>query len=416
MLDSGSRYLWSLLFCLMLMPLVHTAHASCPELLSADAAPLATLSADSITAVALHTVAPPDAGLLRAPVPPADTIVAPSPYRNRDWLYLIRNHAYKISDPDVEYPRFIGFCVKVYNWADRVFNGTDHDYVVGTGHRWKIRLTSDNWVDSYAMSFRHKNSSLRMMGDIYSNVGIYLHYMALSVGYSIDFSTLTQGKGANHTKFETNFSCARFSADLYYNSNTNGTYLRKLKGYNDNHLFKAPFPGVELHNFGVNFYYFLNNRRYSHGAAYNYSKIQLRSAGSAILGFCYSNQDISLDFSTLDPKFYYPLNLESYYMKFHYYNFALLFGYGYNWVPRRHWLLNIALMPSVGFNHCYEDSVEGSGELLSLNIHGRMSATYNVGDWFFGFIGKMNGNWYISRSLSFFNSIENFSFNAGFRF
>ena len=171
-----------------------------------------------------------------------------------------------------------------------------------------------------------------------------------------------------------------------------------------------------MSNLNVSIYYFLNNKKYSQGAAYNFSKIQKKSAGSWMFGFTYNNLDIDMDFTELSPELKPFYNLKSYFYKFHYHSFCALFGYGYNWVWHPKWLFNFTVMPSVGVNKCYEDSFEGNDTLLSLNIHARTSLTFNHRSLFASVIGKISGNWYTSRSMSLFNAIEYFSLNVGVRF
>lgn len=343
---------------------------------------------------------------------PADSI-ATDPDRN--WWHLLKKRELSLQDTTVQYPKFLKFCVNVYNWADKFFNSYDPDYVVGTGHRWKARVVNDNWTDSYALHFKRDKFNVRMLSDLNVNLGAYLHYMAVSVGYSVDMKTLFTGKHTNHSRFDFNFTCALFNAELYYYK-TDGTFIRQFTDYNLNRLIKEEFPGVSMTNFGAGAYYFFNNKKYAQGAAYNFSKIQKKSAGSWILGFTYHNLDIAMDFGTL-PENLKPLyKFEEEKLKFHYYSYCLQFGYGYNWVMHPKWLFNITAMPSIGVIHCYEDASDGSGKQFALNIHGRSSLTYNHKSFFTSIIAKITGDWYTSKNLSLFNAIEYFSINVGVRF
>ena len=334
---------------------------------------------------------------------------------NRNWWYLLKKGKLNLSDTTVIYPKFLKFCVDVYNWGDRFFNSYNPEYVVGTGHRWKARLVNENWSDSYALRFRNTDVNMRMLSSLNVNLGAYIQYMAVSVGYSVNMNTIFGGKKTDHSRFETNFNCALFNFDLYYYRNT-GTYIRQFMGFNNNHLIRSDFPGVKASNFGVSLYYFLNNKKYSQGAAYNFSKFQKKSAGSFMFGFSYSNLDILMDFSTLSdelrPLYTFPEDI----LHLHYYSYCALFGYGYNWVWHPKWVFNVTAMPSIGVNHCYEDSSEKGGTQFALNIHGRASLTYNHRALFCSVIGKVNGNWYTSPNLSLFNAVEYFAFNVGFRF
>lgn len=351
------------------------------------------------------------------PATPADSIQTHSENQTDtlNWLYLIRHRSLNLQDTAVHYPRFIRFCVNVYNWADKTFNSYDPQYVEGTGKRWKARFASDNWLDDYALTFP-KKMTMRMMSDLYLNAGLNLQYMAVGIGHSINIGHTLSGKPINQKRTELGFNCARFNIDLSYTENTGGTFIRRFNLYDDNRFIKRFFPGISLHTLTVDGYYFFNNRRYSQGAAYNFSKIQKQSQGSFMAGISYTNQDLSLDFSTLDLDLLSKYNLNEYFFKFHYNAYSLIFGYGYNWVCNKHLLYNITVMPGVGFLHAYEDSADESGKMLSLGARGKMSLTYNLHNFFLCFIGRFNGHWYYSDRYSLFSSIENFSLNAGIRF
>ena len=334
---------------------------------------------------------------------------------DRNWWHLLKKGKLNLSDTTVVYPKFLRFCVNVYNWADRTFNSYNPDYVVGTGHRWKARIVNENWTDSYDLRIKKSKTNIRMLSHLNDNIGAYIQYMAVSVGYSVDLNTVFGGRKADHSRFETNFNCALFNADLYYYK-SNGTYIRHFTGFSDHHLIRSLFPGVDCSNFGISAYYFLNNKKYSQGAAYNFSKYQKKSAGSWMFGLTYSNLDISMDFRELAPELKPFFKFPTDYLHLHYFSYTFLFGYGFNWVWHPKWVFNISVMPSIGFNHCYEDSSEGSGEQLALDIHARTALTYNHRALFCSLIGKITGNWYTSQNLSLFNAIEYFSLNIGFRF
>lgn len=335
---------------------------------------------------------------------------------NRNWWHLFKKGKLAMKDTTVQWPRFLGFCVDVYNWGDRIFSTTDTNYVVGTGKRWRTRIINDNWTDSYYMRFPKKFSTI-MSGQLHILLGASIQYMAVSYTYSFDMSHAISGGPINYKKQEFGFNCARFSLDAYYYSNDGGTYIRTFGDYNKKKPFKIPFEGVTMSTFGIDGYYFLNGYKYSQGAAYNFSKIQKRSQGCFMLGFSYCNQDIDMDF-TLLPEELKPYantdDLENY--RFHYHDYNFLFGYGYNCVLGSHWLFNVTVLPGIGFNHCYEDSTEGSVKLFSTGGRGMMSFTYNNGNWFAGLQGSVRGNWYNSKNYSLFNAVETFLLSAGFRF
>lgn len=334
---------------------------------------------------------------------------------DRYWWTLFKKGKLAMRDTTVIWPRFLGFCVKVYNWADHVFSSTDTAYVTGTGKRWRARLINDNWNDSYYIKFS-KNLNSIMSGDMHVLVGPSIQYMAVSYAYMFDLSHMIGGGPINYKKQEFSFNCARFTAEGYYYENNGGTYIRTFGKYKKNKIFKLPFSGIKMTNFGIDAYYFFNGYRYSQAAAYGFAKIQKRSQGCWMGGFSYCNQDISVDFSEL-PEVLKPYvkDAEPAY-RFHYHDYNLLVGYGYNCVISPHWLFNVTVMPGIGFNHCYEDSQESSAKLLSLNAHGMTSFTYNNGNWFAGLQGKLRGYWYQSKKYSLFSTVQGIVLSGGYRF
>lgn len=353
-----------------------------------------------------------------AQLPPTDAKVKPLTYsrEQRWWWNLLKQGKLSMNDTSVVWPKFLKFCVDVYNWGDRTFNSYDPEYVIGTGKRWKVRLVSDNWLDSYVLKLPQGINS-NMSSNVYANIGAYIQYMAVSVGSSYDIEKLFNKKEPSHKKYEFGFICALFNAELYYHENRGGVNIRKFGNINDGKIINEYFPGVNMYTLGFDAYYFFNNKKYSQGAAYNFAKYQLKSQGSFMAGISITNQKLTFDFSQLPEKLKDELpnaDITTYF--FHYNSYAVLAGYGYNWVIAPKLLFNVTLMPSIGFSHYYEDSLEGNKYLISLNVQGKMSLTYNLGNYYFGLFGKMNGHYYKQGQMSLFSSIENFSAYVGLRF
>lgn len=346
------------------------------------------------------------------------TLAMEDTLRNRNWWYLFKKGRLNMRDTTVVWPKFLKFCVDVYNWGDEVFSSTDTAYVVGTGKRWRARLINDNWTDSYYLHFSKDLRSL-MSGNMHVLAGASIQYMAVSYSYMFDLTHLMGGGPINYKKQEFSFNCARFAAEGYYYSNKSGTYIRTFGDYRNskNHkVFKLPFSGIEMTNFGIDAYYFINGYKYSQAAAYGFSKIQKKSQGCFMVGLSYCNQTIDVDFRKLPAELrpYASGFDQSYY--FHYHDYNILVGYGFNCVLSPHWLYNVTIMPGIGFNHCYEDSQESSANLFSLNGHGKTSFTYNNGNWFAGLQGQFRGYWYNSNKYSLFSTVQSIVLSGGFRF
>lgn len=334
------------------------------------------------------------------------------------WLNRIKGRTFDIKDTDIIYPGFVGLCVDIYNWGDRFFNTYDPEYVVGTGTKWKATVKSSNWTDSYSMTLG--KTQIQMLSNVYSSFGPYISFMAVSIGYEANLNRLISHLPTRQKRWAFSFSTSLFWLDLYYNTNKDGTVIRRFGDYRDTNghlLISQPFSGLQLRNFGLDIYYFVNNKRYSQGAAYNFSKIQKKSQGSLLLGLTLSHQYIDLDFSTLPGALQAELPYGSIkHYNFTYNDFCLMVGYGYNLVLGKHWLWNITALPNVGIKHCMPQNVGGRRELFSFNAKGNTSFVFNSGSFFAGAFANIDLHWYNSSRVSFANAVMAFGAQAGYRF
>ena len=128
---------------------------------------------------------------------------------------------------------------------------------------------------------------------------------------------------------------------------------------------------MHTHTLAVNAYYVFNYRHFSYPAAFSLSTVQLRSAGSWLLGARYDNQALHFDaqkteafFKTISPQA--QLNEALRIDKIKYRQFAVSLGYAYNWVPWRGWLLCVSAAPALGYK--YQRGETFSTQTLRRNI------------------------------------------------
>lgn len=334
------------------------------------------------------------------------------------WWRQLLDSGFHIHDPRIDYPKFPRFLLKVYDWGDRTFNSYDSSYVVGTGKNWKIMNKNYNWAESYMLMFSPRSRDmLHIRSDIYNDVGVYLSFMAVSVGYTAKINSLLGSGDKNRRNLNFNFTCSRFSANFDYTSTQGNTHITHFGDYRRGQDFSYKFNDISHKSSTGELYYFFNYSRYSQAAAYHYSKYQLKSSGSAVLGFAFNHQRISMDFSSLpgDMKEALPTLADEY--RFRYTDYGVLAGYVHNWVlyPRR-WLMNITAIPSVGYRHSYSDSSEGRKNMVSSNLRARFSVVYNHRALFASLTGRFDAHLYFNSRYTFFNSIESLSLIVGARF
>ena len=333
---------------------------------------------------------------------PLDSIEWPSyatpEWRRKNWVSQLMSNGFRINDPGINYPKFARFCLKVYNWGDKTFNSYDPEYVVGSGKNWKFYGKSYTWAESYAM-YLPDDVNVRMSSAYYSDLGLSLNFMALSVGYTFNANDLFHHPVANRANFEFNFTCALFSGSYMHASTNGGVTITHFGDYNDGKRIHYDFNAVNHDVKTGSLYYFFNHQKYSHAAAY-----------------CYS-QEIDIDFTKLPMDMLKYLPDDRFHYRFHYTDYNLLGGYAYNWVPRpKRWLLNITAMPALGYKHLYGDSADGRKDMFSANIKMMGSVVFNYRALFASLTGRFDGHIYMGRSYTFLNSTESVTFLVGFRF
>lgn len=339
-------------------------------------------------------------------------------FKKMPWVKQLVASRFNVNAPGINYPKFARFCVKVYNWGDKTFNSYDSTYVVGTGKNWKAMIRSYNWITGNEMFFSAKNY-LRIRSNLYSDLGAHISFMAVSIGYIWDANAIFGGETSVRRSFNFNFVCGLFSAGINYSKANGGTIITHFGNYRpaDGHSLRYKYNDISQETVSANVHYFFNHRKYSQSAAYNFSRYQLKSAGTWMVGLSYDHQRIGMDFSKLpkDMLEYLPTLKTNY--NFHYRDYDVLAGYGYNWVLKpRKWLVNATVLPSIGYKHSYEGTTDGKKDMFSANIRFSTSVVYNHRSLFSALVGNFEGHSYFAKGFTFFNNIPSISLITGVRF
>lgn len=321
-------------------------------------------------------------------------------------------------DPTAKKPGFLNLAAKAYNFYSKAFNNYDTAYVVGIDKDFKIMVINNNWLDSYGGMIAHNSMKVFMHSNINSSVGLHFSYMGIGYTYMFDLDNVFGRDPTRHAKWNISFATSRFSFEAYKSRNSGTVTIERFGDYNNKKPARHKFDGLEQRTWGFDLYYFFNHRKYSQAAAYSFSKLQKRSAGSFLAGFLVTNQNVDIDFSDLpeEMRVYLPDEGINPYYKYHHRSYSFLLGYGYNWVFHRNWLLNVTAAPSIGWNHSFEDSVDGKRDMFALDLRGRVGLVRIAGNFFYGLHFIFDAHLYHSKYHNFINSQEDLTLTAGFRF
>lgn len=337
-------------------------------------------------------------------------------YAQRDWLYKLKHKQLRMDDPSVRWPSsFAGWCVGVYNWFQRNFNARDTIYVKSDGKMGKLMLVSDNWADNYL--FGSKTLPYITMGSkLFPNLGIYVKYGILSVGYSVDMSTLFGGTHTSHQKWNFSVGCAKFNIEAHLWRNSGTTYIHRFDDIKEMKSLDLPYDGLTFSAANIHGYYIFNNRRFDFGAALSYSNNQRISQGSVLVGLDISRIMAFFDFTQLPNEIIEsnPYPLENY--RFHYQSYSVLGGYSFNWVFNKHFVFNVTAIPGLGIAYSREDASMSDKLQLAGVFKGVAGLLYTTKRFFIGARCRYHANAVLSDDIDFMNGRLNFQAAVGFRF
>ena len=176
-----------------------------------------------------------------------------------------------------------------------------------------------------------------------SSIGFWAGYRGTGVSYS---QSLNKNAGryfsisSTGPKYGFNFRYRRFKTSIATSNATIYSNEKLIEDIDDDEDLASP---VWIHSTYINGYYVLNGRRYSQAAAYNQSVIQRRSAGSFLLGATWYQS--SLDYTDIGNYGFIIIGNNTGKIQVHQANIG--FGYGYNFVPFRGFVINAMAMPTV---------------------------------------------------------------------
>ena len=219
---------------------------------------------------------------------------------DKPWRVILR---YKENGVDVDY--------------DNVFNVPELNYRTD----WKLSFNPPT-ANSVGFWVGYRGTGISYSFSLAKNAGRYFSISSTGARYGFNFRL---------RRFRT--SEATSEAEVYHTG-------QLTESYKDKENLASP---VWIRSVYLNGYYVFNGRRYSQSAAYNQAVIQRRSAGSFLLGATWYQS--SLDFSDMGNAAFIFIGNNVGRIKVHQANIG--FGYGYNFVPFRGFVINAMVMPTL---------------------------------------------------------------------
>lgn len=299
-----------------------------------------------------------------------------------------------------EHP-LIDFCMDLAHF----FNTYDTTYVERNRYDFRAMATNTDYFQIYRIAGRDQASGVRqiltLVPDRAFKVGPRGGWRWVNVGY-----TYAVGPDGGSKASELNFAAynSRIGCDVNWQHSSAPFTLRRVRGVSglpEYSVKGAQVDGASANTLALNVYAVANYRHFSYPAAYNSCTVQLKSAGSLIVGASYDYQDFRFDpdeaervirnvCHEVNPSAPEPSLIDELRVRaVHYHRIGINVGYGYNWVPAPHWLVAVSAAPSLGLKkqvgaNLSRDMLIDSFRNFHLDAIFRAGVVYNRQRWFVG--------------------------------
>ena len=351
----------------------------------------------------------------------------------RDSLTISANDCDTLSATDADScdkrPSFLRRLGKgIIRTADAVtdfFSGCDTNYVTPQLYEFTAQAELSYWHDYYRMSSSETGTTNHMTLQSGNPLilGGYVYWSILGYGYSSSIDGLGTSRGARATNVRNSFvlNTASIIAEIYTFKSGQSAEITSISGISDREIEQkgSTFTGLSSRCFGINAEYIFNHRRYSWPAAFGENAVQRRSQGSWKLGFSYNQVNVDFDRATLSPYILERIDTTLLFSHVAYRDYAVSFGYGYNWAFRRNCLFAFSVLPSLGYRKTDITETDLGHDILrnvSTDLFFRMSLFWNNTRFFSGIVLDIHTYSYRQRKFGLTNTYGSIKYIAGFNF
>ena len=329
---------------------------------------------------------------------------------------------------DLKYDNQTSPFKKFFNRSVEWFNATDTNYIQPNKYNLTMMLEQSTWFEHYHLSGTGENGNqlLGFAPKVNTKLGVYFGWRWIFLGYSFDLASLFKKEREKpRTEMVFNLYSAKFGVDLYYRKTGSNFRITTCKNFdNAEKYIGTNFNGFNSKIKGLNAYYIFNSEKYSYPAAYSQSTNQKKSCGSLMAGFAFSQHDITFDQSKLPQEIKDQIRPSLNFNKLAYTDFNLSLGYGYNWVFAKNCLLNISLLPAIGYKKArINDTLTTPNsdwtqwvKDINFDLITRAGITWNNSKYYVGATLILHTYDYRKDNFSMTNSFGSLKIYAGFNF
>ncbi|HYV94810.1 MAG TPA: DUF4421 family protein, partial [Chitinophagales bacterium] len=224
----------------------------------------------------------------------------------------------------------------------------DTNYIGGYSSKWSVRVFSALKTNTFYLFHSNWNHRISFIPEtkVAAGLGLSFRDLAIDLGWDVYKSSVAQDQHTTGFNFIGSMYSNQNVVDVTFQINNGFTESADIEGKTVN----IARNDINVFNFGVNYNYLFNYRRFSFNSSFIGTKIQKRSAGSPMIGGFFSNISITgkdsiipLEFSSL----FDPNQVTSQATVF---SGGLTGGYAYTFVFPHHFMITLSLTPGITFS------------------------------------------------------------------
>ena len=310
-------------------------------------------------------------------------------------------------------------------------NDVDTTYISPNKYNFAFMLEQSTWFEHYRLGGNKKDGeqSINFAPNANFKIGLYFGWRWIFLGVTFDVKDLL-GKHKsenqkNRKEVVFNLYSSKFGVDVYSRKTGSDFKITSYSGFDlDQNYENTDFEGFQSKIKGLNAYWIFNHRKFSYPAAYSQSTNQRKSCGSLMAGFSYSDHRITFDHTLLPEEMQENMRPSLQFKKMKYTDYNISVGYGYNWVFAKNCLLNLSLLPGIGFKKARIDEKTNETEAgfkhwirdMNFDLITRAGLTWNNSKYYVGASLVLHTYDYRKENFSMTNSFGSLRIYLGLNF
>lgn len=302
-----------------------------------------------------------------------------------------------------------------------LYRNHDTSYIKNYGNNLAVKLVAVNKYNYFRIRDGINDSRLRYrpVRDVSLGFGVSYKWFALDITFALGLRNNSEFENTRSFDFQGSmFSSKQYiSATIqYYQAFKMANFSGESEPINETSERREDIRTI---NFGLQYMYAFNYTKFSFKAPFVFNEVQLKSAGSPILGASFNMFVMDADSSIVPPEFSNDFDPVLHMRDLNLLSLSISLGYMYTFVFKKHFFLTLSLIPGLNINggDFYTDIRNYMAPGINIKINTMNAIGYNSRKFFTGF--NLISDSYFSRlgkKMTAEIGSGKFNFFVGYRF